>query len=194
MLAPAFKDPALASQAVFRTVMEAIARPGLVQPLPSGLAVPPPLSKTAAAVALTLLDYETPFWLDPGLAAAPEVAPWFKFHTGAPLTADCARAVFAFVSDSAAMPAFDVFSPGSLEYPDRSTTLVLQVASFDHGDALELSGPGIAGTRTFSAQPLPADFRARLIANREMFPRGVDLILVSEDAVAALPRSIRVAS
>jgi alpha-D-ribose 1-methylphosphonate 5-triphosphate synthase subunit PhnH len=192
MLAPAFDDPALASQAVFRIVMEVIARPGLSRLLPSKLAVPLPLSTTAAAVALTLLDYETPFWLDPNLTAAGEVAPWFKFHTGAPLTADSARAAFAFISDPAAMPHFETFSPGSLEYPDRSTTLVVQVASFDHGDALELSGPGIAGTRTFSAAPLPPDFRARLIANREMFPRGVDLILVSEDAVAALPRSIRI--
>jgi alpha-D-ribose 1-methylphosphonate 5-triphosphate synthase subunit PhnH len=192
MLAPAFDDPALASQAVFRTVMEAIARPGLPRPLLARVAVPPPLSRAAAAVALTLLDYETPLWLDQGLAAACEVAPWFKFHTGAPLTADSARAAFAFVSDSAMLPTFDAFSSGSLEYPDRSTTLVVQVATFGHGDELRLSGPGIAGTRSFSAQPLPPDFRARLIANREMFPRGVDLIFVSEDAVAALPRSIRV--
>jgi alpha-D-ribose 1-methylphosphonate 5-triphosphate synthase subunit PhnH len=194
MLAPAFDDPALASQAVFRTVMEAIARPGLPRPLPSRLAVPPPLSVTAAAVALTLLDFETSFWLDQGLAAAGEVAPWFKFHTGALLTTDSARAAFGFVSDPAAMPPFDAFSLGSLEYPDRSTTLVVQVHSFAHGEELKLSGPGIAGTRSFSAAPLPADFRARLIANREMFPRGVDLILVSEDAVAALPRSTRIGS
>jgi alpha-D-ribose 1-methylphosphonate 5-triphosphate synthase subunit PhnH len=193
MLAPAFDDPALASQAVFRTVMEALARPGLKRPLSCRLAVPLPLSATAASVALTLLDYETPFWLDPGLAAASEVAAWFRFHTGAPQTADSTRAAFAFVSDPAAMPAFDAFSPGSLEYPDRSTTLVVQVASFDHGEALMLSGPGIAGTRRLSAAPLPADFRTRLIANRAMFPRGVDLILVTQDAVAALPRSIRVA-
>jgi len=194
MLAPAFDDPALASQAVFRTVMEALARPGLPRPLVSKLSVPPPLSKTAAAVALTLLDYETPFWLDHELAAAGEVAAWFTFHTGAPQATDSARATFGFVSDPAAMPPFDAFSPGSLEYPDRSTTLVVQVASFEHGNALALSGPGIAGTRRFSVQPLPPDFRARLVANRETFPRGVDLILVTQDAVAALPRSIRVGS
>jgi alpha-D-ribose 1-methylphosphonate 5-triphosphate synthase subunit PhnH len=193
MLAPAFEDPVLASQAVFRTVMEAMARPGLPRPLPSQLTVPPPLTASAAAVALTLLDYETPFWLDPGLAAG-EVAPWITFHTGAPLIADCARATFGFVSDPSAMPPFDAFSPGSIEYPDRSTTLVVQVEGFDHGEDLALSGPGIAGTRHFSAQPLPTDFRARLIANRTMFPRGLDLILVSQDAVAALPRSIRVAA
>jgi alpha-D-ribose 1-methylphosphonate 5-triphosphate synthase subunit PhnH len=194
MLAPAFEDPALASQAVFRTVMEAMARPGLARPLPSGLAAPPPLSPTAAAVALTLLDYETPFWLDQALAHASEVAAWIRFHTGAPQTADGARAAFGFVSDPAAMPPFGVFSSGSVEYPDRSTTLVLQVASLSEGEELELCGPGIAGTRSFSAQPLPPDFRARLIANRDMFPRGVDLIFVTADAVAALPRSLRVAA
>jgi alpha-D-ribose 1-methylphosphonate 5-triphosphate synthase subunit PhnH len=194
MLAPAFDDPALASQAVFRIVMEALARPGLARPLASGLAAPPPLTATAAALALTLLDYETPFWLDQGLAAAPEVATWIKFHTGAPLTADSAVAAFGFVSDPAAMRAFDAFSSGSIEYPDRSTTLVLQVASFDQRAQLALSGPGIAGTRNFSAAPLPPDFRPRLIANRALFPRGIDLILASPDAVAALPRSIRVAT
>jgi alpha-D-ribose 1-methylphosphonate 5-triphosphate synthase subunit PhnH len=184
MLAPAFDDPALASQAVFRTVMEAIARPGLARPLASGLVPPPPLRATAAAVALTLLDYETPFWLDHGLAEAGE---------GAPQTVDSTQAAFAFVSDSAAMPPFDAFSLGSLEYPDRSTTLVVQVETLDQGDGLVLSGPGVSGTRLFSAAPLPARFRTQLIANREMFPRGVDLVLVSETAVVALPRSVRVA-
>jgi alpha-D-ribose 1-methylphosphonate 5-triphosphate synthase subunit PhnH len=193
MLAPAFDDPALASQAVFRTVMEAMARPGQARPLPSRLDVPSPLTATAAAVALTLLDYETHFWLDQELAGAPEVASWLKFHTGAPLTTDSAKAAFAFVSDPAGMPAFDAFSFGCIEYPDRSTTVILQVARLDRGEALTLSGPGIAGTRTFCAEPLPPDFRARLVANRALFPRGVDLILVSPDAVAALPRSIRLA-
>jgi alpha-D-ribose 1-methylphosphonate 5-triphosphate synthase subunit PhnH len=194
MLAPAFEDPALASQEVFRTVMEAMARPGLARPLRSGLAAPPPLSPTAAAVALTLLDYETPFWLDHALAQASEVAAWIRFHTGASQAADSAHAAFGFVSDAVALPPFDVFASGSIEYPDRSTTLVLQVASLGQGEELKLCGPGIAGTRSFSAQPLPPDFRARLIANREIFPRGVDFILVSLDAVAALPRSLRVAA
>lgn len=193
MLAPAFDDPALASQAVFRTVMEAMARPGLPRPLAARLAPPAPLSATAAAVALTLLDYETPFWLDQRLAAAGEVAAWLKFHTGAPLTGNPAQSSFAFICDPATMPAFETFAQGVSEYPDRSTTLVVQVERLDRGDALTLSGPGIAGTRSFCAAPLPDNFPARLLANRALFPRGVDLILVSAQAVAALPRSLRVA-
>jgi alpha-D-ribose 1-methylphosphonate 5-triphosphate synthase subunit PhnH len=194
MLAPAFDDPSRASQAVFRNVMKAMARPGLARPLATKLAAPEPLSPAAAAVALTLLDHETPLWLDPRLAGARQVGEWLKFHTGAPLTADPAQSAFAFISDPARTPPFEAFSLGSLEYPDRSTTLVLQVARLDRGDLLELCGPGIAGTARFFAQPLPDDFRARLLANRALFPRGIDLILVSTDAVAALPRSIRLVS
>ncbi len=192
MLAPAFDDPPLASQAVFRTVMEGMARPALWRPLSVELCPPPPITPTAAAVALTLLDYETPFWLDAPLAADGAVAAWLAFHTGARLAADAASASFAFISDPAAMPSFDAFSQGSLEYPDRSATLVLQVASFPEDASLTFSGPGIPGSRRFSATPLPVDFRARLVANRDKFPLGVDLIFVSGDAAAALPRSIRV--
>ena len=193
MLAPAFADPALASQTVFRTVMEAMARPALPRPLSAPLKPPQPLSPIAAAVALTLIDYETAFWLDAPLAADGTVAAWLSFHTGASVAADAASASFAFVSDPAAMPPFGTFAQGSVEYPDRSATLVLQVESFAGSEPFDFTGPGIPGSRRLLASPLPADFRARLTANREVFPRGIDLVLVSSDAVAALPRSIRLA-
>ena len=64
MPAAAFPAPVLASQAAFRALMDAVARPGTVKPLPPAAAAPSPLSATAAAVALTMLDYETPVWLD----------------------------------------------------------------------------------------------------------------------------------
>jgi alpha-D-ribose 1-methylphosphonate 5-triphosphate synthase subunit PhnH len=192
MLAPGFSDPVLASQAVFRTVMEAMARPGLIATVDTEVAPPAPLGIAVASLALTLLDFETPVWLDPGLARASDIAGWFKFHTGASITADPGAAAFAFIADPADMPAFDRFCLGTVEYPDRSTTLVLQVDEFGNGQQLLLRGPGIPGARSFSAQPLPEDFPARLVANRELFPRGVDLILVSKDAVAALPRSLSV--
>jgi alpha-D-ribose 1-methylphosphonate 5-triphosphate synthase subunit PhnH len=191
-VAAGFAEPVLAAQATFRTVMDAMARPGTVRQL-AGIAAPAPLSPTTAAIALTLLDYETPFWLDAPLAAAPQVARWLSFHTGAPRTDDPATAAFAFVADSAATPAFDTFALGSQEYPDRSTTLVLQVERVGSGNGFLLRGPGIAGTRRLSAAPLPADFLDRLAENRAHFPRGVDIVLASADAVAALPRSVHAA-
>ena len=192
-VAAGFAEPVLAAQATFRTVMDAMARPGTVRPV-AGIAAPAPLSPVAAAIALTLLDYETPFWLDAPLAAAPEVARWIAFHTGAARTADPARAAFAFVADSAAAPPFETFAPGSQEYPDRSTTLVLQVERLSEGEGLMLRGPGIAGSRRLGAAPLPADFLDRWSENRALFPRGVDLVLATADAVAALPRSLHAAA
>jgi alpha-D-ribose 1-methylphosphonate 5-triphosphate synthase subunit PhnH len=190
-VAAGFAEPVLAAQSTFRTVMDAMARPGTVRRL-AGIAAPAPLSPVAAAIALTLLDYETPFWLDAPLAAAPEVAHWISFHTGAARTADPASAAFAFVAHSAAPPPFETFALGSQEYPDRSTTLVLQVERLAEGEGLTLRGPGIAGSRRFAAAPLHTDLLDRLSENRARFPRGVDLVLASADAVAALPRSLHV--
>ena len=190
MPAAAFPAPVLASQAVFRAVMDAFARPGEVKPLPGRPAAPAPLSATAAALACALLDYETPLWLDPALARASQVAEWIHFQTGAPMTVDPRQAAFAIIAEPAQAPPLDLFALGTAEYPDRSTTIVLQVQRFGSGEQLTLSGPGIAGRTQLAAEPLPPDFHGRLAANRALFPRGVDVVLVSPDAVAALPRAV----
>ncbi|WP_029004337.1 phosphonate C-P lyase system protein PhnH [Azorhizobium doebereinerae] len=189
-LALGFADPVRDSQAAFKALMWAMAQPGDVVPLDTRLAPPAPLTPEMAASALALIDYETPVWLDPALAAAPETADFLRFHTGAPLTGDPAAARFALVADPAALPAFDSFAQGEPDYPDRSTTLILAVERFDAAP-LVLEGPGIKGWRGFGAHPLPADFAARLAANRALFPLGLDLILTAPGAVAALPRSVR---
>ncbi|MFL9825541.1 phosphonate C-P lyase system protein PhnH [Rhodoplanes sp. SY1] len=191
-LSPGFRDPVNAAQAVFRAVMDALARPGTAVPLGESVALAPPapLRTGAAAVALTLLDQDTPVWLDPPLAAAPAVAAWLRFHTAAPVVDDPAAASFALVSDPTAMPSFGSFAPGTPDYPDRSATLILQVDDFAHGPLLILAGPGIPGRRLLQATPLPDDIAARLVANRALFPCGIDLVLVTDTAVAALPRSV----
>jgi alpha-D-ribose 1-methylphosphonate 5-triphosphate synthase subunit PhnH len=165
----------LTDTATFRAVMDAMARPGLVKPL---TAVPPdapaPLNAGAAALALCLIDFETPVWLDE--AARAGAAPsWLRFETGARIVDDPKAAAFAFVSDARQSPDFMSFALGSADYPDRSATLILQVERFEGDDARRLAGPGIVGTRLFSASSLPDD-----------------LIFVSSSAVAALPRSTRI--
>ncbi|MFN3349594.1 phosphonate C-P lyase system protein PhnH [Pseudorhodoplanes sp.] len=191
-LSAAFADPVRDAQAVFRAAMNALARPGMVLQLDCALAPPAPLSTGAAAIALALADYETPLWLDAELAASEAVAAWLRFHTGAPVVADPARAVFALISDARALPDLALFSWGEQDYPDRSATLIVQVASLSAGTALRLSGPGIETAQMLRAGPLPADFADRAGANRALFPRGVDFLLVADKAVAALPRSTHV--
>jgi alpha-D-ribose 1-methylphosphonate 5-triphosphate synthase subunit PhnH len=191
-LSPGFADPVFNSQAVFRAVMWALARPGNVETLIVDLAPPAPLSVEAAAVTLALADYETPLWLDPVLAALPEVGAFLRFHTGAAIVTDPAAARFALIADPAQLPDFAVFAPGTPDYPDASATLILQVERFAT-TGFQLQGPGIEGVRYFSAAPLPADLTARWTANRALFPRGIDLILAGPGGVAALPRSVAIA-
>lgn len=190
--AAGFSEPVLASQAVFRSVMNALAQPGSIQTIGSAIDAPSRLMPATAAVALALFDHDTPVWIDAELGAVAEIANWLRFQTGAPLTADAARASFALLSSSAALPDFDGFGQGTPEYPDRSTTLVVQVDTLTDGSELVLRGPGIRGTASLRAGELPADFVERMQGNRALFPQGIDLLLVSGAQLVALPRSTHV--
>jgi alpha-D-ribose 1-methylphosphonate 5-triphosphate synthase subunit PhnH len=116
---------------------------------------------------------------------------WIKFHTSAPVIADAAASAFAVIADPIKLPEFDRFALGTPEYPDRSTTIVLQVASLSEGPAYELSGPGIDGVTVLRAAIGVPDLIERLAENARRFPRGVDLLLVSGESIVALPRTTR---
>ncbi|MET7242323.1 phosphonate C-P lyase system protein PhnH [Methylobacterium sp. EM32] len=192
MLARGFADPVHDAQGIFRAVMDALARPGTIQPLATGLEPPAPLTPELAAIALALADADAPLWLDPALAKNPAVAGFLRFHTGARITADPLDAAFALVSEPAACPDFNAFAQGTPAYPDRSATLVLAVSDLSDRAGWRLDGPGIRGSALLSAAPLPADMHDRLARNHAGFPQGVDLILAAPGRLAALPRSTRV--
>ena len=138
-----FADPVFDAQAVFRAVMDAMARPGTVQP------VRPLAHAAAAAVAdrrrrgADAVRSRHAALARPGAAASAAVATWLGFHTGAPLANTPADAHFALVADPAELIALENFAQGTQEYPDRSTTLILQVASLSSATRCCLEGPGI---------------------------------------------------
>jgi alpha-D-ribose 1-methylphosphonate 5-triphosphate synthase subunit PhnH len=186
-----FADKVLSAQTTFRSVMDAMARPGSVQRVAVAVGAPPHLMRGTAAIALTLFDHDTPIWLDPLLAEADEVKKWLKFHSGAPVIADPSVAGFALVSEASALPALDRFSFGSNQYPDRSTTLILQVESLARGVQYQLRGPGIDGSAILHADIGPVDLFERLAINAALFPRGIDVVLVADDMIVAIPRTTR---
>jgi alpha-D-ribose 1-methylphosphonate 5-triphosphate synthase subunit PhnH len=186
-----FADKVLSAQSTFRSVMDAMARPGGVQRIAAVAGAPPPMMHGTAAIALTLFDHDTPVWLDPRMAATSDVAKWLKFHTSAPVIADPSICSFALIGDASALPRLERFSFGSNEYPDRSTTLILQVESLTQGLALELRGPGIDGIAVLQAAIRPTDLFERLQINQTLFPRGIDVVLVADDAIVAIPRTTR---
>lgn len=189
-LRPGFADPVLGSQQCFRAILQAMSRPGMVQALPPYGTAPAGLNAAGAAAVLTLADVDTTLWLD---AAAAQAAGYFRFHCGCDIVDDPGEADFALIADPESMPPLESFKAGSDDYPDRSATLILQVEAFDNG-GLVYRGPGIRDSVAFSAKPLPDDFADQWRRNMTLYPCGVDLILATDTAVAALPRSSRMES
>src|ERR1700682_6424556 len=186
-----FVDRVLSAQSTFRSVMDAMARPGSVQRIAAAAGTPAAMMRGTAAIALTLFDHDTPLWLDPLMSETSEVTKWLKFHTGAPVIADSSICSFALIGDARSLPSLDRFAFGSNEYPDRSTTLVLQVESLTQGPSIELRGPGIDGVVALRAAIQPEDLFERLKINQTLFPRGLDVVLVADAALVAIPRTTR---
>jgi alpha-D-ribose 1-methylphosphonate 5-triphosphate synthase subunit PhnH len=186
-----FADKVLSAQSTFRSVMDVMARPGSVQRIAAAAGTPAVMMRGTAAIALTLFDHDTPLWLDPLMSEASEVTKWLKFHTGAPVIADSSICSFALIGDARALPGLDCFAFGSSEYPDRGTTLILQVESLTQGSVLELRGPGIDGVAMLQATIQPTDLFERLAINAALFPRGIDVVLVHDDTIVAIPRTTR---
>lgn len=177
-----FRAPATDAAQAFRAIMTAMARPGTIGSVT--LAAPPaPLSQAAGAVLLTLCDTDTPIYLA-GSLDAPDVRDWIAFHTGAPLTGP-SHAMFAFGAWRELQP-LSAYPTGRADYPDRSTTLVVELAALTSTGAT-LSGPGIKDKAQLSLPEIDPFQK-----NAGLFPLGLDFIFTSGDRLAALPRTTKV--
>jgi alpha-D-ribose 1-methylphosphonate 5-triphosphate synthase subunit PhnH len=180
-----FANPVADAQYCFRAVLDAMAHPGRVTRA-TGVTAPAPLGTAAAAVVLTLVDHETPLWLDPDTAMARQ---WIEFHCGAKVVADPAKCSFALAT---ALPPLHRFPIGSHESPETSATVICQVDSFEHGKAFRLSGPGLREPLALTVSGLPRDFVSIWQRNHRLSPCGVDLILCAGDRLVAFPRTVAI--
>jgi len=190
-LAAGFADPVLDAQACFRTLLEAFAHPGRVLSL-SCPPAPAPLWPTTAAILQTLVDRDTPLWVDQPSAGADAAMAFVRFHCGTRVVADLASAAFVLATGPDTLPPLDTVPQGDDSSPERSATLILQVAGLTAGERVTLSGPGIASTTNLTVNGLPNGFWREWMANHARFPRGIDVLFAAPDAVAALPRTTKV--
>lgn len=180
-LAGGFTEAPPQAARAFRAALEALARPGRIETI-SGARAPAPVSPAAAALLLTLCDGETPLHLAPGHDTS-EIRDWVAFHIGAPVVAP-GEAMFAL----GAWEALDLgaFPVGTPEYPDRSATLIVEMPTLSP-EGPRLTGPGIEKDARMN---LPET--AAFIANRALFPLGLDFFFTAGDRIAGLPRSTTV--
>ena len=185
---PSFKDPVHDAQQTFRALLDALARPGMCQTTTS-VTAPDGLTMSCAAACLTLLDLETSVWLQPGI---PEAAKsWLLFHTGCRFTNQPQTADFAVIGDIETMPRLDSFGWGTVEYPEASTSLLLQLPSLQGPHSVTLEGPGILETITFQTS-LGQEFWQQWQEMTDEYPLGLDVWLFAENQVLGLPRTARI--
>lgn len=186
-----FTDPAMESQRAFRAVLKAFSGPGLIGEVPFAETPPAPLMAGTAGFALTIFDLTTPVWLDDHMIVPP-VRQYLSFHTNCPQVTEPAEAAYAVLSGPQDMADFRRFAQGTPEYPDRSTTLLIQVEDLIAADGVRLKGPGIETEHRLHVGGTDTAFWAAVQANHARFPLGVDIVFVAGSRIACLPRSITV--
>ncbi len=188
-----FSDPVTEAQSVFRKMLKAMSEPGNVQFIKNG----PTLSNLGSAAfstLLTLADNETPLWLSP--AFNDELTRRnLAFHCGSSLVEQSKDAAFILAEGTTTLLPEEC-NQGDPAWPDTSATVLLQVdainPSNDQGQTLTLKGPGIQTSRTLTVQGLAPQWLTWLQQRHLSFPLGLDLILVSDAQMTALPRSVLV--
>lgn len=186
--APGLADPVHDAQQAFRTALEAMARPGTLhavgEPI-EGL----PLGAALAQLLLALTDEDTPVWWQHG---TPALRQWLRFHTGARSVDAPGEASFAVVTTPADLPPLERFRAGTLQAPEHSCTLLLEVPSLAAGAPLQARGPGIRDSATLRIAGLAEGFWAEWQASHAAFPQGVDIFFTCGSELLGLPRTARI--
>lgn len=178
-------DTVFDSQRVFRCLLQAVSQPGKLFTLPPFACGP------LEAAARTLLDHEVTFRVVGG--DADDIGESLSRFTGA-RAASVEEAEFALVVGGDSGGEVAELGRGTLEHPERGATAIYAVRELSNSGALslELSGPGVPGTRTLGMEGLARAEAEAIRETRSDYPLGVDVYLVDNAGrVAGLPRSTR---
>jgi len=164
----------------FRNSLEAMARPGEIQP------ITPLFGSGLLAMASVLLYAEVSCFYQGNLdfeliraicgarTACREMADYLFFDSPDP--AELAEV-----------------KTGTAESPEQGATLLFDCSYPGHEETkVRLSGPGIDGTKKITL-PVTAIFLARLAEKNESFPMGIDLFFIDRNNMLfGLPRTTRI--
>jgi len=165
-------------QQIFRKLVTAMSSPGEIIMLGNET------GRTAIAVLATLLDNTTALCdhdrtLDKSTLGFLQARP-----------TSCEQADY-ILADACNAPGRDfVVCLGELAAPEGGATLILEGARLGSGDlTLEISGPGVFGTRRIELAGFHLHWFERRAEWVSDFPLGVDLIMVDAESLVCVPRS-----
>jgi alpha-D-ribose 1-methylphosphonate 5-triphosphate synthase subunit PhnH len=180
----------LTSQAVFRVLLESLARPGRIYQLPevSGGRGPEP-GPGIVPLALAVIGSKVAILGEPAWQARVCRA------TGA-LPADVSEASLVAIYGRADAHTVSRLRRGSAAVPEEGAKVGLACGSLTAGGpgevTVELSGAGVPGRMRLGVDGLGREVFGALRSANATFPAGVDVWLVDDGGqVAGLPRSVR---
>jgi alpha-D-ribose 1-methylphosphonate 5-triphosphate synthase subunit PhnH len=198
-LGAGFSDMSLGSQSVFRSALEALSYPGRPIQLAVTFEAPKAAHASSSGLLLALLEPGSLLWLSPSLVNT-DAAAWITFHTGCKITPAQHQADFAWIKNWDELPLLVNFSLGTDEYPNHSTTCVIDVASETttgaRAPSITLTGPGIAQASTINQLSATRvqleEFVQQWNQNHTSFPRGVDVFFATHTGLIGLPRTTHI--
>ncbi|HEY4422136.1 MAG TPA: phosphonate C-P lyase system protein PhnH [Pseudonocardia sp.] len=173
------------AQRIFRTVLDALARPGTATHLPAPAGVP-----AALAPLLALADLDTPVCVLDATSADSEQ--WLRAVTTATSApgAGLGEARLVAALRPVTVNELRTIRVGTPADPEEAALVALAVPALTGGPVVRLEGPGAAPGAVIAPTGLPVgwlDVRAAVA-----YPAGADLLLVDPDGMCVgLPRSTR---
>ena len=188
-------DSVFDSQAHYRRILDAMARPGEVRELHAPYLSPPDgICPAAALVGFALLNGDASFCAFDDDA----VAGYLRENTDG-VIAGVSDADFIFMRGETAEDASVVTlaREGTLSYPEGGATLVLSVDRLGEPDGagltLFLTGPGVALENRLFVKGLAREIIEEVRRKNAEFPLGVDLVLADKEGrIACIPRSSKI--
>ena len=174
-----FDDLALGSHQTFRAIFAVMEHPGQIVTIHEYPDVPDVYNSASAATCLTLLEYETPVWTDVD-RKSPAIS-WLQVECESSVVTEPCLADFAIITKPGSMPDLDYFRTDPKKYPEKATTIVVQVDDilpvtdnkyFDiflgRDGQLELNG-------------VPKKFRNQWQSLSGLYPLDIDIFFTCDD-------------
>jgi alpha-D-ribose 1-methylphosphonate 5-triphosphate synthase subunit PhnH len=188
LLPPVGSGSVTRDQLSFRSVLSALAQPGLVTNInPNRDPSPWPIDAATLYVLAMVLDSDVRLWV--ASSFPPAVRESARFYFGVELTGDQLQADFALLTDPVGLLPVSRFSTGTALQPELGATAILQVDDFVSGSVARLTGPGIESSTVCSPAGFTSEVWKKLAQQRVQFPCGIDLLVCSGDHLLAIPRS-----
>ena len=186
------------SQQTFRTIMMALAFPGIIRRLNRiPLSFLKPDLDYVLQPLLTLLDLETSFCVvcrDKRLQA--EITRYLELNTNSQ-TRHLQQADFILCLEPSLNGRFNELKKGTLTQPNKSATVFyllecLSELPTDGALELNMSGPGIKDVQTVNIAGVDPDEIEQWKQNHNDYPLGIDIYLVSRSGnIIGIPRSVK---